>query len=268
MTLTHRLLPPLALGLFTAALSPAAFAQAFDAVRLYGAAPGEDGGLVGAAVVYGRQYQGSNERRTQLFPIIDYQWKNGFFAGTTNGLGYDFSKSPNLQYGVRVTADLGRDESRSAALTGLGDIDARPEIGGFFNYFVNREVFVTSSLRYGSGNDRKGLVLDFGAGYSTTVAPQWRIGLGVSASVVNQQYMQSYFGVDAAQAAKSGYGQYTPSSGLRDLRANAALTWQLDPRFSVTGGLSLVGLQGDARDSPIVRRTSSANGLLAVNYAF
>ena len=257
-----------ALGLLLAGLSPFAFAQTFDAVRLYGAAPGQDGGVVGAAVVFGRDYPGSNKRRTSVYPALDYQWRNGFFAGTTNGLGYNFSSSPTTQYGLRITADLGRDESRSPALTGLGDIDVRPEVGGFFNYFVSRDISLTSSLRYGAGNDRKGLVLDLGAGYSTALAPSWRLGVGVAASVVNQKYMQSYFGVDAGQAVTSGYAAYAPAAGVRDLRTSAALTYRLNDKVGIIGAVSLSGLQGDAKNSPVVRRTSTVNGVLAATYAF
>ena len=255
-------------GLVLAVASTAACSQAFDAVRLYGAAPDRDGGLIGAAVVFGREYQGSNKRRTSVFPAIDYQWKNGFFAGTTNGLGINLSASPTMAYGVRLTADLGRDESRSPALEGLGDVHVRPEIGGFFNYNLSRQVFLTSSLRYGAGNDRKGAVLDLGAGYTTEIAPSLRLGLGVAASVVNQKYMQSYFGVDAGQSASSGYAVYTPASGVRDVRANASLTYRINDRVGVTGAVSISGLQGDAKSSPLVRRSTTANGVLAVTYSF
>ena len=257
-----------AIGLAFATSAASSFAQAFDAVQLYGAAPGEDGGLVGLAVIAGHEYQGSDERRTRLFPVLDYQWGNGFFAGLTNGIGFNFSKDSQAQYGLRVTANLGRDESRSAALAGLGDIDIRPELGGFFNYYVSREIFLTSSLRYGSGNDRRGMVVDFGAGYSTAIAPSWQLGAGVALSVVNEAYMQSFFGVVAAQASRSGYGVYTPSAGVRDVRANAALTYLVSPKLRITGAVSFSGLQGDAKASPIVRQVSTANGVLAATYAF
>ena len=107
-----------ALALLLVGLCPAAFAQAFDTVRLYGATPDRDGGVVGIAAVVGREYQGSNKRRSGVFPALDYQWRSGFFAGTTNGLGVNFSASPITQYGLRITADLGRSESRSPAFTG------------------------------------------------------------------------------------------------------------------------------------------------------
>ena len=257
-----------ALALLLVGLCPAAFAQAFDTVRLYGATPDRDGGVVGIAAVVGREYQGSNKRRSGVFPALDYQWRSGFFAGTTNGLGVNFSASPITQYGLRITADLGRSESRSPALTGLGDVKVRPEFGAFFNYVVTREVFLTSSLRYGSGNDRKGLVLDLGAGYSLPLSPSLILGAGVGASLVNQKYMQSYFGVDAGQAVTSNYAAYTPSAGVRDVRANVALTYRVNDKVGVTGAVSLSGLQGNAKDSPIVRRSTSASGVLAVTYAF
>ena len=62
-----------ALALLLVGLCPAAFAQAFDAVRLYGATPDRDGGVVGIAAVVSREYQGSNKRRSGVFPALDYQ---------------------------------------------------------------------------------------------------------------------------------------------------------------------------------------------------
>ena len=261
----------LKLALITAsvsALAPAAFAQAFDVVRLYGASRADDGGMVGAAVIAGRNYQGSDERRTLLVPLLDYQWKNGWFVGTTNGLGYDFSKRPEMNYGVRLTADLGRSESRSTALRGLGNVDARPEVGVFYNYSLSPSLALTSSLRYGSGNARNGLVVDVGTAYSMQLAPQWRLGVGVSATVANANYMQTYFGVTPAQSATSGYAPYTAGAGLRDVRASAALTYSVTPRVAITTALSASSLQGDAKDGPITRKRSTVTGLVSAFYAF
>jgi MipA family protein len=245
-----------------------AFAQAFDVVRLYGATRPGDGGTVGGAVIAGRQYQGSDERRTLLLPLLDYQWKSGWFAGTTNGLGYNFSRQPDMDYGVRLTADLGRKASRSSALRGMGDIDVRPEIGIFYNYSLSPSFALTSSLRYGSGNDHNGLVVDVGAAYSMALAPQWRLGLGVTATYVNAKYMQAYFGVTPAQALSSGYAPYAAGAGVRDVRASAALTYSINPRLFITTALSASSLQGDAKDSPLTRKRSTATGIVSVSYAF
>ena len=251
-----------------AALCGAVHAQAFDAVRLYGAPAGSGEGSVGAALILGHRYMGSDERRTALFPALDYRWANGWFAGTTNGIGYKFDSAPNLQYGLRLTADLGRSESRSLALAGLGNITARPEFGGFLNVYFSQEFFLTSSLRYGSGNDRKGGLLDLGAGYATQLAPQWRGAVGVGATLANREYMQGYFGVTAPQAVTSAYAAYDAGAGLRDVRANASVNYFITPQWTLTGVLSMSSLQGDAKNSPIVRKATSVTGVAALSYRF
>lgn len=248
--------------------APSAFAQAFDAVRLYGAAPGKDGGTVGAAVVATYEYQGSDKRSTLVIPVLNYQWANGWFASVTNGIGYNFSDSPQLQYGLRLTADKGRKENRASALRGMGNVDGAAEGGAFFNYSFTEGLFLTSSVRYGSGVRHKGLVVDLGAGYLTEIAPQWHLAAGVGVTLANANYLQSFFGVTTAQAAKSGYAAYSPGAGVRDVRANVALSYSIAPRTSVTAAITVNSLLGDALDSPIVRKRTSGLGVVGISYAF
>ena len=263
----HRFNPLLLAGCL-ALSAPAAFGQAFDAVRLFGAAPGQDGGTAGAALVAGTEYRGSDQRRTLLVPVLDYQWANGWFAGVTNGVGYNFSGSPQWQYGLRLVLDMGRAESRSKALRGMGDIDTRAEASAFANYATPGGVFFSSTVRYGSGNAGKGLVVDLGSGYSTQLAPAWRLGMGVAVTLVNADHMQAYFGVTSAQSINSGYRAYTAGSGMRDMRASAALTHLFNRRLSATLAMSGSSLQGDAKSSPLTRQRSTLSGVLAVAYAF
>jgi MipA family protein len=263
----HRL-KTIALAVSIALVAPNAFAQAFDAVRLYGATHGKDGGTVGAAVVAAYEYQGSNERSTLVIPLLDYQWANGWFAGFGNGIGYNFSDAPQMQYGLRLTADKGRNESRASALRGMGDVDAAAEGGAFFNYSTPQGLFLTSSVRYGAGANNKGLVVDLGAGYLTAIAAKWHLGAGAGVTLANADYMQSYFGVTGAQSAASGYAVYTAGSGARDVRANVALTYSIDQRTSVTAALSASRLLGDAKDSPLTRERASASGVVGITYAF
>ena len=250
------------------AAAGAARAQAFDVVRLYGDPSGDGAGTAGVAAVAGYRYMGSNERRTLGLPALEYRWKNGWFVGTTNGIGYKFASDPSMQYGVRLTADFGRRENRSAVLAGMGDIKIRPEIGGFFNYHLSREFNLTSTLRYGSGNDRRGALLDLGAHYSVQLAPQWRTTVGVSTTIANGAYMQTHFGVTPAQALTSQNPAYTAGAGVRDVRVSASVTHFINAEWSLTGGLSASSLQGDAKGSPIVRERTPVTGLLALGFRF
>lgn len=245
-----------------------AHAQAFDAVRLFGVPEGDGEGTVGVVAISSPEYTGSDERQIIAVPSIDYRWKNGWFAGFSNGIGYLFPSRPDMQFGLRLTADMGRKESSSDALDGMGSVNVRPEAGVFFNYYPTREVFLTSSLRYGAGNDRDGMQVDLGAGYSTQLAAQWRGAVGVAATYVNGNYMQAYFGVTPDQAANTGYAVYTPGAGFRDVRFTASLNYFIDARWSLTGALTVSSLQGDARDSPIVFETTPVSGIVALSYRF
>ena len=91
---------------------------------------------------------------------------------------------------------------------------------------------------------------------------------GVGVTLANADYMQSYFGVTAAQAAATGYAIYSAGSEARDARANVALTYSIDQRTSVTAVLSASSLLGDAQDSPLTRKRTSGSGVLGINYAF
>jgi MipA family protein len=268
MTIAQNRLKTIALAAGIALAAPNAFAQASDAVRLYGAAPGKDGGTFGAAVVAGYEYQGSDERSTLVIPVLNYQWSNGWFAGVTNGIGYNFSNAPQTQYGLRVTADRGRKENRARALRGMGDVDPAAEVGAFFNYALPEGAFFTSSIRYGAGDSHKGLVIDLGAGYLTEIAPKWHLAAGAGITLANAKYMQSFFGVTGTQSAASGYALDKLGSGARDVRANLALTYSFEPRTSVTAAISASSLLGDASNSQLTRKRTFESVVIAINHAF
>lgn len=227
-----------------------------------------EGGVAGAAVIVGREYLGSDESRARVLPNIEYQWSNGFFVGALNGVGYNASTQPDMAYGIRVTADFGRKERRSDALRGLGDVDARPELGAFFNFSPMRGVTLNSSVRYGSGNERKGLLVDLGAGWSTSLTPDLRFGTTLATTWSNADHAQSYFGVDAMQAAHSGYTPFTPGAGLRDVRLGASLIYRVTPTWSLAGSVTYSELLGDAKRSPIVRDKNALSAVVALGYRF
>lgn len=248
--------------------APAAQAQAFDAVRLFAAPPGKSGGTYGAAAIFGTDYMGSDERRNLLVPVLDYQWANGAFAGVSNGIGFNFGGASPLQYGLRLTADLGRKASRSTALRGMDDIDAAVEVGGFFNMALDGGLAISSSLRLGSGNDSNGMLVDLGASYGMALSPRLRLSLGLATTLANAKYMQAYYGVTSSQSMRSGNRVYTPGGGVRDVRASLGMTYAMADGPAITAGLSASALGSDAKDSPLVRKRGTVSGVLAATWAF
>lgn len=241
-------------------------AQNFDAVRLHAAMPGQSGGQVGIAFVADAAYAGSKDRDNTWRPVLDYQWANGWFAGTSNGIGVNMSQRTEFQFGPRLTFDIGRKESQSTRLHGMGDIKPRPEVGAFLNYSPTPEVSLSSSLRYGSGQDRNGLVVDAGAVYTVVLQPSTRVSLGVGASYANAQH-QSYFEVNSSQSLASGLSTYVAGAGLRDVRLQASVLHTISPALSITGSLTVRELLNDAAHSPLTQRRTQTSAVVALVYA-
>ncbi|MES2104395.1 MAG: MipA/OmpV family protein [Pseudomonadota bacterium] len=223
---------------------------------------------LGAANLSQPRYAGSDERRLAAYPMFDAQGKNGALLGAVSGLGYNFSRDPSIQYGLRMTAEPARDESRSGKLRGLGDVDTALETGAFFNYVPNPNYALVSSIRYGSGLDHNGLQLSLGGRVSTSPSPQHQLSASLGANWANSNYQQSYFGVNPAQSAASGYSQYTPAAGVTDIRLGATWNWNIDASWSLTTGASVKHLMGDAARSPFVFEKNPVTVFSAATYRF
>lgn len=249
---------------------PVSFAQTPDIYTQNSTLPNKhetkaDRGIIGLAIMSGTQNIGGNNR-PQMLPIIEYHWSNGWFAGTRQGIGYSFSQNPDLQYGVFLNADLGRPATGPS--NGIAAIGAKPVLGAFANYSLSREWMMTSSLRYGAGSSSKGAVIDLGANYNFELSPQLHMMAGVAASLANSDYMQSYYGVTANQSITTGYATYSPSAGLKDVRTNLMLRFDMSRELAITAGLTATQLSNAAKSSPIISKPNSISGLLTVSYAF
>lgn len=221
--------------------------------------------LVGIGAATGPAYLGSDERKTRATPLIAARWSNGWFAGT-GGIGYRFNAGEPLSWGLRVTLDPGRDESDAEALQGVGDTKARAELGAFASYAMARGVRLGASLRYGSGNDRDGLLMDVNLRGVLPVSESMRLTAGVAATFANRNAMQSQFGIDHSQSLNSGYLVYSPGGGLRDVSLQVAGMYSVSSQMSLMFGLTARTLMGDAKDSPLTRERTGVGGLISLSY--
>lgn len=73
-------------------------------------------------------------------------------TGTNRGVGCNFSKDPALQYGLGLGLDVGRKESTTGPLAGMGSIGSQVEHGAFLNHAPDRNWRLNSVLRYGAGS--------------------------------------------------------------------------------------------------------------------
>jgi outer membrane protein len=257
----------LAAALFTTSLAlggASAFAQSADASPT---GP-KSGGIVGVGVASAPAYRGADHQRTSAMPMVNYHWSNGVFIGGDALVGYQFSQSPALQYGVMLNIGTERKESDSTNLAGMGDVLGNVEYGGFVKAMLSESWAVSSALQVGSGSNHQGAQLRLGTSYTIGLSPALQLSLNLGATAANSAYMNTYFGVSDAQSVSSGYKAYSASGGFRDVSAGVRLNYQISPKWILSSGITSSTLVGTAKDSPLVRKNTSTLGFLGVGYVF
>ncbi len=89
------------------------------------------------------------------------------------------------------------------------------------------------------------------------------MSIGATITYGSDDYMQTYFGVDSDNAARSGLSKYSAGDGLRDIRFPIMALYSLNPNWHVSGGLIYSRLFDDASDSPIVDDRGSRDQFIA-----
>lgn len=107
--------------------------------------------------------------------------------------------------------------------------------------------------------------------YGHLFAGRWRFDALVATTWASEDYMSSYFGIDAGDAARSGLDQFNADEGFKEVAFGASLTWRFLERWSVTGTGTYTRLLGDAEDSPVVKDRGDEDQIFAgalINYQF
>ncbi len=172
------------------------------------------------------------------------------------GIGSESALPTDPGFGLRGAFRFipARTASDHPELSGLDDIDPTVELGlGLFRITEGSRIY--GELRRGFGGSH-GWVAE--AGLDAVLRPTDRLVLtaGPRALWGDASFVQTYFGISAPEAARSGYGVYSPDGGL------VSLGVELNARYDLQGGWGLHGTVGwrrlmdDAARSPITEEGS------------
>ncbi|MBN9673445.1 MipA/OmpV family protein [Roseibium aggregatum] len=144
-----------------------------------------------------------------------------------------------------------RKASDSSDLTGTDTVDWALELG-LGGGFRTQHFRAFAEVRQGF-NGHTGQVGQLGVDGIFYPGEKWEVSLGPRAAFASSDYMDTYFGVSAREAAASGgrLSAYSPSAGFKSLGLAAIASYDFndDIRFHVKGGYDR--LIGDAANSPI-----------------
>ena len=172
-------------------------------------------------------------------------------------------------FGPVLNYRLARDDVDDDAVDLMRDIDGTIEVGvlGGWTWIGDddpRHRFnVSAEVLYDVGDTHEGYLVSVGARYFQPVTLPLTLSIGATATYGSDDYMQTYFGIDSDNAARSGLSQFSAGGGLRDVRIPIMAIYSLSPNWHVTGGLVYSRLLDDASDSPIVDDRGSSDQIFA-----
>lgn len=226
---------------------------------------------VGAAMTVRPRYEGANDYYILGGPSIDVRYKDLAFASTGEGIGFNAIHTERVRMGLAITYDMGRREKKDHDhLAGMGNIGIVPETKIFAEYVVSKEfpLVIRANIRRQLGGS-DGWIGDVGAYMPMPGSSEkffWF--LGPTMSFADSRYMQTWFGVNAQQAARSQYAEYHPGGGIKSYGGGVSAIWMFSKHWFATADFGVSALVGDARNSPIVQRSTNLTGDISVNYQF
>ncbi len=251
-------------------LSSTAGATDFDQ---FAAAPGElvapspEHDLIfelGGAVTYQPAYEGASRYTYGISPIIGLDRLDipGVIEiGGDDGTGFSFSPAFEI-IGARKAVD-------NPELAGLDDIADAYALGARVGYGIALSQQLTGEVYgqvlYGFGG-MNGLFGEVGATLTAELTPEFEVVGGVSVDIASEAYMDTYFGVTAAESARTGgrYSAYDPTAGLKSVSFDLSARYEVMPDTFLNAGATYTQYLGAAATSPIVQRGSASNFTVAV----
>lgn len=221
----------------------------------------EDGiNVVGAAVGSIPDYVGSDDSEGGIAPIGRYYFSGQRYVELLGpDLSINLNDSESFQYGPIGRYRFGRDRDiDDSFVEKMQEIDDTIELGIFIKSSnrlsdnpLHRLNFI-GDITFDAGGEHDGYFASARVSYFKPVAKATVLHLGGGVGYASSDYMDTYFSVDATDAALSGLPLYKASSGMHDYRVSFGLVQHLSPNWHLGVGGRYQRLLNDAEDSPVV----------------
>ncbi len=228
--------------------------------------------ILGVASEVQPVYDGSRAYRVSGGPVFNVYYRDVAFITTGEGIGYNFLRGDHYQAGISVTYDLGRKEKDDLRnLRGMGDISAAPVAKLYASWVLSRKfpLIMRVDARQFIGG-AQGAVGDAAVylplpGSSETFV----MFAGPSITMATNHYLQTLYGVTAAQSAASGHPIYTiPHAGTSAAGVGFSATKFLTPHWLLNLDAAINQVRGSPSHSPLVETRTQRVIAVSFDYNF
>lgn len=227
--------------------------------------------VLGLGVASIPDYEGSDDYEAAPILLARFNWSNNmYFSLLGNTARVNLVQSQTWHGGPLLRYRGERKDVENDRVDAMENVDAAVELGAFVSYNLPSWVFALSVAQdIADGHD--GAVVDLGAGYRHKLQEQTMLTVFAQTTYASEDYMETYFGVDAADAARSGLPRFNADAEWKDIGVGALVQHNLDANWGLLGAIKYTRLFGDASDSPLVDDEGDDNQWLLgvlVSYRF
>ena len=228
--------------------------------------------MVGVGGEYTPDFVGSKNGKFLPIPFFSIRRAGSVdqFRGPRDSASIAVLDVGNFRAGPAFKYVSSRRSDKYSELTGLGDVKAAYELGGFVEYYPVDWLRLRSELRQGMGG-HTGTVADVSADVIVPLIQRLTVSAGPRFTWKSTKATAPYFGVSAAQALASGLPIYDARGGAHSVGFGSQISYRINPQWEVHAYVEYEKLLGDAADSPLVKLRGSTNQTtigLGASYSF
>ncbi|TDJ71741.1 MAG: MipA/OmpV family protein [Proteobacteria bacterium] len=205
-------------------------------------------------------YEGSEDYQGVPVPIVRVDWRSRRYVAFTGtrfraNLLSGFKK---WQAGPMLNYNPGRDDVDNDRVDALRDIDNTIEGGGFVIFDAGKWETHLQFLT-DVDDEHDGSLATFRQSYKRPLKNRRLLTLNFSLTYADDDYMETFFGIDTNNAARSGLRTFEAEADFKDVEVSVAFLRNVSKRWNIAYSLGYKRLLGDAADSPVVDDEGSAD---------
>lgn len=198
------------------------------------------------------------------------RYRQFFVEASPNGGKANLIPSDRFQAGPVIRRRGGRNDVDDPVVDRLSDVNATIEVGGFVSATLSGITLGAEVTRDVLG-EHDGFVAEVGVRAPMPLSESLTLTPSLGTAIVSEGFAETYFGVDAANAARSGLSRFDADGGIAAVSAGLSARHGLSDRLAIVVSGRYARLLGDAADTPIVAVRGSADqfsGQAGLSYRF
>jgi len=207
---------------------------------------------VGLGAGFAPDYEGSDDYQGIPMLMLTGKYDSGrSFALMGTNLRVNVLPDNKFQLGPILNYRMGRDDVDNDAVDRMKDIDDAVEAGAYVLANLDNVLLGVDFLMDVSG-EHDGMLVQGNVGYKWKASDALVITPNLFLTYADDDYMETYFGIDSGNVGTSGLPHFQADSGLKDFGARVVASYTPWEKWGIMGVAAYSSLLNDAKDSPVV----------------